>query len=306
MTVARLAGRLAGVPRSPKCPFLPGGTGSGWSGGVRDGLDAVPCGGDRLGPGPTDGDFQGSAAPAVHEAGSGVQDAVAQRLRLGPGEVAVQGQQLQPGQQDARGHGRVQPGLVQPVVMRWEMAEPGVLAGADHVLHPGMDAVGCVDVGALAQPAPRVRGPVRYPQAVAPAVFGLEQGQLRAGVRPLPAREDPHRLRPGAELVAAGAFAQQPGQLGDVRFFYPALAVRAARIGAGVTGAALADLALAVDRGLPCRPGDLADRGPLPRAQLPADGVGELVAVPSGEPVQFPDQGMAGPGTVAGDHQLAP
>src|SRR6266516_873472 len=77
MTVARLAGRLAGVPRSPKCPFLPGGTGSGWSGGVRDGLDAVPCGGDRLGPGPTDGDFQGSAAPAVHEAGSGVQDAVA-------------------------------------------------------------------------------------------------------------------------------------------------------------------------------------------------------------------------------------
>jgi hypothetical protein len=38
------------------------------------------------------------------------------------------------------------------------MAEPGVLAGADHVIHPGMDAVGRVDVGTLAQPAPRVRG----------------------------------------------------------------------------------------------------------------------------------------------------
>ncbi|HEX2742864.1 MAG TPA: hypothetical protein VHN16_00480 [Streptosporangiaceae bacterium] len=39
---------------------------------------------------------------------------------------------------------------------------------------------------------------------------------------------------------------QQPGQLGDVRFFDPAGPVRAARIGAGVIGAALADLAAAM------------------------------------------------------------
>src|ERR1019366_1122417 len=50
-------------------------------------------------------------------------------------------------------------------------AEPGVLAGADDVLDAGVDAVRRVDVGALAQPALRVRGPVGDPQGVAPPVF---------------------------------------------------------------------------------------------------------------------------------------
>jgi hypothetical protein len=61
--------------------------------------------------------FQGPAASAVDEAGDGAQDTVAQRFRLRSCEVAVQGQELQPGQQDAGGHGGVEPGLVQPVVM---------------------------------------------------------------------------------------------------------------------------------------------------------------------------------------------
>ena len=34
------------------------------------------------------------------QAGGGVQDAVAQRLGLGFGEVAVQGEELEPGEQD--------------------------------------------------------------------------------------------------------------------------------------------------------------------------------------------------------------
>ena len=132
------------------------------------------------------------------------------------------------------------------------MAEPGVLPGADHVLDAGVDPVGGVDVGALAAPAPRGRGQVRRPQGVPPAVFGLEQGELRAGMRTLAAGEDPHRLRPGLQLVPARALAQQPGQLGDVRFFDPARPVRAACIvPAGVIGAAFADLAAAIDRGLP-------------------------------------------------------
>ena len=80
--------------------------------------------------------------------------------------------------------------------------------------------------------------------------------------------------------------------------------MRAARVPAGIIGAALADLALPVDGGLPAGLGDLADRGLLPRAELPADGPGDLVAVPGGEPVQLLDQGVAGAGPVAGDHQL--
>ena len=79
--------------------------------------------------------------------------------------------------------------------------------------------------------------------------------------------------------------------------------MRAARVPAGIIGAALADLARAVDGDLPAGLGDLADRGLLPRAQLPADRVDDLVAVPGREPVQLPDQGVAGTGPVAGDHQ---
>ena len=70
---------------------------------------------------------------------------------------------------------------------------------------------------------------------------------------PLAAGEDPHRLRLGLELVAVRAFALQPGQLRDVRLLDPALAVGAAPARAGAVGAALADLALAVDGDLPLR-----------------------------------------------------
>jgi hypothetical protein len=94
----------------------------------------------------------------------------------------------------------------------------------DDILDAGVDAVRGVDIGALAAPAPGRGGQVRHPQGVAPAV-GLEQGQLRARVRALAAGEDPHRLRPALELIAVRALAQQPGQLRDVRFLDPALAV---------------------------------------------------------------------------------
>jgi hypothetical protein len=49
--------------------------------------------------------------------------------------------------------------------------------------------------GALAQPAPGGVRAVGDPQAVAPAVFGLEEGELRAGVRPL--RRAKTRIFPG-------------------------------------------------------------------------------------------------------------
>jgi hypothetical protein len=131
MTVARLSGRVSGGSTRPWVSFLARRPVSCWSGGVRDGLDVLPGGGDLLCPGPGRGDFEASAAPAADEAGGGVQDAIAQRLRLCSCEVAVQGQELQPGQQDAGDHGGVEPGLVQPVVTGGSPTEPGVLAGAD-------------------------------------------------------------------------------------------------------------------------------------------------------------------------------
>ena len=136
-----------------------------------------------------------------------------QRLRLCPGEFAVQGQELQPGQQDAGDHGGVEPRLVQPVVMRWEMSQVGVLPGADDVLDAGVDAVRGVDVGALAPPAPGRGGQVRHPRGVTPAVGGLEQGQLRArgaaargGRRPASSPASPSAdRRPGPRAAARSA-----------------------------------------------------------------------------------------------------
>ena len=100
----------------PRGSFPCDGTGFSWSDRVLDSVDALPGGDDLLGPGPVCSDLEGSAATAAHQAGGGVQEAVAQRLRLCPGEVAVQGEQLQPGHQDAAGHGGVEPGLVDLVV----------------------------------------------------------------------------------------------------------------------------------------------------------------------------------------------
>jgi MFS family permease len=91
---------------------------------------------------------------------------------------------------------------------------------------------------------------------------------------------------------------QQPGQLGDVRFLDPARPVRAARIGAGVVGAALADLAAAIDRGLPGPLRDQPQRRLLPLGQRPADRVGQLVAAAGSQLIQAGDQGVAGPGPV--------
>ena len=99
----------------------------------------------------------------------------------------------------------------------------------------------------------------------------LEQGQFRAGVGPLAAGEDPHRRGPAFQLVAARALAQQPGQLGDVRFFDPAGRGARSRVRAGVIGAALADLAAVIDRDLPRLLGDRPDRGLLPGVQFPPD-----------------------------------
>ena len=48
----------------------------------------------------------------------------------------------------------------------------------------------CVDVGALAAPAPGVLRQVRRPKRVTPSILRLEQGELRAGMRPLTAGED--------------------------------------------------------------------------------------------------------------------
>src|SRR5690348_3391816 len=105
ITTARLASRVSGVPRAPGAPSLVAGTAWRWSGRVRQGGDPVPGGHDVGGPGPAGLDPQAASAAAAGQAGGRVQDAVAQGLRLGLGQAAVQGEQAEPGQQGRGGQG---------------------------------------------------------------------------------------------------------------------------------------------------------------------------------------------------------
>ena len=79
------SGRMAGGPTGPwLSPFsLVAGTDSCWSGSLREHVDALPRGADRLGPGPAGLDFQAPCPAAAHQPGRGVQYQVAQRLGLG-------------------------------------------------------------------------------------------------------------------------------------------------------------------------------------------------------------------------------
>src|SRR5689334_5363669 len=103
MTVARLAGRAAGGSTGQGFPFVIAGTVCCWSGGLWQGADPVPGGGDVGGPRPDGLDAQAALPAAAGESGGGVPDAVAQGLGLDPGQVAVQGEQPEPGQQDRGG-----------------------------------------------------------------------------------------------------------------------------------------------------------------------------------------------------------
>jgi hypothetical protein len=77
-----------------------------------DGRDPVERGGDLFGPGPGGGDAQRAAALPADEPGGGVQDAVAQPFRFGQGQLAIEGEQLEPGDEVGGDRGRDAPGLV--------------------------------------------------------------------------------------------------------------------------------------------------------------------------------------------------
>jgi hypothetical protein len=104
------------------CPSWVTGTASSWSGGLRERVDALPRSGDGVGPWPGGLDVQ-AAPPAADQSGRGVQHPVPQRPGLGSGQVAVQGQHFQPGEQDLSGHRGGQPRGVDLVVKGGEMAQ---------------------------------------------------------------------------------------------------------------------------------------------------------------------------------------
>jgi hypothetical protein len=81
-------------------------------GSVWQGERGTKAGGELVGPGPGFGDADLAFAPAMDDAGGGVQQAVAQGLGLGPGERSVQAEQAQPAQQVGGDGGGQAPGAV--------------------------------------------------------------------------------------------------------------------------------------------------------------------------------------------------
>ena len=116
----------APVPLPAGGPFVSRG-GTCWSG-WRQGEDAGERAGDVLCPGPGRRDFQVPAALAFDDPPGGMQDLVTQRLWFCFGQVAVEGEEPQPGQQVTGDGGGLAPGGADLVVSRWQMSQPVLFA----------------------------------------------------------------------------------------------------------------------------------------------------------------------------------
>jgi hypothetical protein len=81
------------------------------------------------------------ATGAAGDAGGGVQQPVAEFLRLCGGQLAAQRKSLGPGEQVDGGEGQLQPCGIDGEVPGGEPAESGGLAAADAVLDAGVRAV---------------------------------------------------------------------------------------------------------------------------------------------------------------------
>jgi hypothetical protein len=234
-----------------------------------------------------------SAAYARASPGGGVQEAVAQRLRLCLRELAVQGDELEPGQENAGGHGCVEPGLVDLIVVRREMSQAGVLPGAND----SRPRRGRGPGGRRRRKCTGRASPSSQPGYSSPTASGATRRPSRtgtAGRRGAAARGGRRPASPSARLSAG----PRPGPRAAARSARRRAPPRSSRRDARSAGSG--------------RPHRRGARGPAPcrrllaGAQCPADGPGDLVAVPGGEPVQFLHQLVAGAGPVAGHHQPAP
>ena len=165
------------------CSFRVAGVACYWSGCLWQGGDPGPGGGVAFAQGQVAGIFSRRRRPPRTRFPAACR--IRQRPGLGAGEVAVQGDEPQPGQQGRGGQGRGQPRGVDREIVRGELADAAVFPGADGVLQACVGSVGGVDVGELAAPAAGAPGQVGDPQGVPPSVLGLEQGELGAWVRGL-------------------------------------------------------------------------------------------------------------------------
>jgi hypothetical protein len=111
---------------------------------------------------------------AADQAGGYVQHADPQRLRLNLREIAVEGEQPEPGDEVCGDSDDLDPGLVDGVLARREPVQPGVFGGLDAVLDAGVGTVSSLEEREL--PGASIGGE----GLVAEAVGCFEQAELSA------------------------------------------------------------------------------------------------------------------------------
>ena len=129
-------------------------------------------------------------AAGVGDDGGGMPDAVTQLLRFGDGELAVEAQLLGPGVKVLGDQHQLQPGFVADEVLAGQVAQPGVLGGADAVLDVSAVTVAQLERGDV------VVGLVGDEHLMPEPFGGVEQRQLGAGVRAFATGDDPHPVTP--------------------------------------------------------------------------------------------------------------
>ena len=128
-------------------------------------------------------------------------------LLVRSGQFAVEAERLGPGEQVGGGKGEFEPDLVLPVAAARQVAQAGGLTCADAVLDACVRAVPDFEVSALAPRAAAAGVGEEGGEAVS---VGVAEAQLRTGVRPFAAHQDPRSVGPLGQV-------QQGGQFGDPR-----------------------------------------------------------------------------------------
>lgn len=137
---ARLSRRVGGGP-GPWVGFLVAGTGSCWSAGVRELLEAGDRGGELTGPVPRRVQPQCQPAPAAGDAPGNGEQVQPESSVLGGPVLAVQGQQLQPCEQvGGEGDDLAPDGVLVHRVQR-QAGKAGVFGAADP--SPGVLSLSC-------------------------------------------------------------------------------------------------------------------------------------------------------------------
>ena len=114
----------------PRVSFLVDEAVSGWSAGC-EGVEPADAGGDLVCPGPAGGDAEPEPSAAADDAPGGGEDPKPQFSGFPAAGGAGEGEHLGPGQQLAAQRDELAPDLVLVVAVQRQVAQAGVLGGAD-------------------------------------------------------------------------------------------------------------------------------------------------------------------------------